>query len=35
VEANRVNEATERALFAERMLAEQDERRRLSELIHD
>jgi signal transduction histidine kinase len=35
VEANRVNEATERALFAERILAEQDERRRLAELIHD
>jgi two-component system, chemotaxis family, CheB/CheR fusion protein len=35
VEANRANEATERALLAERILAEQDERRRLSELIHD
>jgi two-component system, NarL family, sensor kinase len=30
-----VNEATERALFAERILAEEDERRRLAELIHD
>ena len=30
-----MNEATERALFAERILAEQDERRRLAELIHD
>jgi signal transduction histidine kinase len=30
-----LNEATERALLAERILAEQDERRRLAELIHD
>jgi signal transduction histidine kinase len=30
-----LDEATERALLAERILAEQDERRRLAELIHD
>ncbi len=29
------SDATERALFAERILAEQEERRRLAELLHD